>query len=69
MEKDFVKKHFGTKANMARLAGVTRQAVNAWKKIPAERCIAIERNTGGILRCEILNPGIDWATVRRRGMR
>jgi DNA-binding transcriptional regulator YdaS (Cro superfamily) len=48
--------------------GVTKGAVGQWKlagrRIPAEHCPAIERATGGAVRCEQLRPDVDWAIVR-----
>tara|TARA_R110000787_G_C13063830_1_gene408143 strand:- start:212 stop:427 length:216 start_codon:yes stop_codon:yes gene_type:complete len=39
--------YVGGKAALARLCGVSRQAVNSWRltRIPAEQCLAIERAT------------------------
>jgi DNA-binding transcriptional regulator YdaS (Cro superfamily) len=48
--------------------GVTKGAVGQWKlpgrRVPAEHCPAIERLTHGAVRCEVLRPDVDWATVR-----
>jgi len=33
-------------------------------RVPAEHCPAIERSTGGAVRCEELCPGVDWAVLR-----
>lgn len=55
---------FRSKAEMARYAGVTRQAVAQWKQVPAEYCPAIERATSGRVRCEDLRPDVDWAVLR-----
>lgn len=38
-----------------------------WRKrgrVPAEHCPAIERATGGAVRCEDLRPDVDWAVLR-----
>ncbi len=38
-----------------------------WKKrgrVPAEHCPAIERATGGAVRCEDLRPDIEWGVLR-----
>lgn len=32
--------------------------------VPAERCPAIERATGGAVRCEELRPDVDWSALR-----
>lgn len=34
------------------------------RPVPAERCPAIERFTGGAVTCEELNPTVDWAVLR-----
>lgn len=48
--------------------GVSPVAVSQWKTgarvVPAERCPAIERATGGAVRCEDLRPDVDWAYLR-----
>jgi DNA-binding transcriptional regulator YdaS (Cro superfamily) len=36
----------GTKAKLARIAGVTRNAVQKWKQIPSERVLRIEKALG-----------------------
>lgn len=42
--------------------------VSQWKTctrvVPAERCIEIERASGGAVRCEDLRPDVDWAYLR-----
>lgn len=42
--------------------------ISQWKcgsrQVPAERCPAIERATGGAVRCEDLRPDVDWAYLR-----
>jgi DNA-binding transcriptional regulator YdaS (Cro superfamily) len=35
---------------------------------PAEYCPAIERATGGLVRCEDLRPDVDWAVLRGGAM-
>lgn len=35
------------------------------RPVPAERCPAIERETGGLVRCEDLRPDVDWAYLRQ----
>jgi len=34
------------------------------KQVPAERCPAIERATGGAVTCEELRPDVDWQFIR-----
>lgn len=58
---------FGSEAALARAIGVTRGALNQWKKpgreVPAEHAPRIESLTG--IRCELLCPSVDWALVRK----
>lgn len=62
----------GSAAALARLLGVTRGAVTQYKedgrRIPAEHCPVIERETkarGEAVRCESLRPDIDWSVLRQ----
>jgi hypothetical protein len=52
----------------AHLGGISKGAVSQWKlpgrQVPAEHCPAIERLTGGEVRCEDLRPDVDWAYLR-----
>lgn len=58
----------GGQAMLARAIGVSPPTVNQWCKgirpVPAERCPAIERVTGGTVRCEDLRPDVDWSVLR-----
>lgn len=59
----------GSLAELARRIGVTKAAVWQWEnetKVPAERCIDIERATGGAVTCEELRPDLAerWAYLR-----
>lgn len=58
---------FGSEAALARALGVSRGALNQWKKpgreVPAEHAPRIELLTG--VCCELLCPSIDWALVRK----
>jgi len=60
-----------TLAGLCREMGVKYQLVQGWRNkerrfaTPAEYCPAIERATGGKVRCEELRPDIDWAVLRR----
>jgi DNA-binding transcriptional regulator YdaS (Cro superfamily) len=58
----------GSMQALAEKLGVTKGAVGQWKlpgrRVPAEHCPAIERLTGGAVRCEVLRPDVDWAIVR-----
>lgn len=57
----------GGLANLSAAIGVPSQNVWNWRKrrVPAEHCPAIEKATGGEVRCEDLRPDIDWAVLRR----
>jgi DNA-binding transcriptional regulator YdaS (Cro superfamily) len=47
---------------------VAPSLVSQWKngtrRVPSDRCPSIERATGGIVRCEVLRPDVDWAYLR-----
>lgn len=57
---------YGSEAALARAIGVSRGALNQWKKpnrqVPAEHAPTIERLTG--VRSELLCPSVDWAAIR-----
>lgn len=57
-----------TLTDLAQKLGVSKGAVGQWKEIgrvvPAEHCPVIERLTEGRVRCEELNPKVDWAYLR-----
>lgn len=48
---------------VARMTGVKVPTVIGWKRIPAERCPAIERATGGRFACEQLRDDVVWVRV------
>lgn len=58
----------GGPSKMAALLGVSAQAVCFWRdekrRLPAEHCPAIERETGGEVTCEQLRPDVDWGYLR-----
>lgn len=58
---------YGSEASLARTLGVSRGALNQWKKegreVPAEHAPRIEKLTG--VRCERLCPSVDWAYLRQ----
>lgn len=68
MNLDIYLQRHGAGANLARSLGVTQVMVSQWrygiKQVPAERCPAIEKATGGEVRCEELRPDIDWGYLR-----
>lgn len=56
-------------AALASAIGVKQQHVWNWLKrgdgrVPAEHCPAIERATGGKIRCEDLRPDVAWEVLR-----
>lgn len=56
----------GSQTKLAALIGAKQQMVSYWHKAgivgDVAMCAAIERETG--VRCELLNPTADWATLR-----
>lgn len=66
-----LKTYFKTnsQADLAKELGVTPGAVSQWvsgtTEVAAERCPAIERATGGQVRCEDLRPDVEWSVLRR----
>lgn len=57
----------GAAAALAKAVGVHAVVVSDWrndvKPVPHERCPAIERATGGAVRCEDLRPDAMWHRV------
>ncbi len=58
----------GGATKLAAALGVTVQVVTNWRTrgVPAERCPAIERATGGAVRCEELRPDVAWSVLREQ---
>ncbi|MFB6347854.1 transcriptional regulator [Moraxella sp. ZJ142] len=58
----------GSVSALARQIGVTPWAVAKWNpaKIPTDRCLAIEKATGGQVTAEELRPDINWQYVRQQ---
>jgi len=57
----------GSATELAVRIGVAQSAISNWKargKVPAEHCIAIERETHGTVTVEDLRPDLDWAVIR-----
>ena len=48
----------GSGAALARLLGVTRQAIAQWDRVPPVHAMAIEKATKGAVRCHELRPDI-----------
>lgn len=57
----------GSAVNLGKLLGISSQAIGQWKKIPAERVVAVERATG-ISRFE-LRPDLYAAPARKQTQR
>lgn len=54
---------------IASLLEVSRHAIYDYIRrgcVPAEHCPTIERFTSGKVRCERLNPTVDWAYLRHQ---
>ena len=57
----------GSVGAVAKVCGVSAQAVCNWAArgaVPAEHCPDIEAATAGKVRCEDLNPTINWSYLR-----
>ena len=58
----------GAAARLAKQIGAPTINVSQWRtgerQVPAERCPAIERATGGAVRCETLRPDVEWGALR-----
>lgn len=64
---DYLKESSTTQMAFARMLGVTQGTVAFWlhnKPPTIERCIEIEKATGGKVTCEELRPDVDWAYLR-----
>lgn len=61
----------GSQAALASALGFSdRRSVWPWfntdRRVPAEHCPAIERATGGKVRCEDLRPDVAWEVLREQ---
>lgn len=67
--EEFVSKQKGRATGLARAVGVTPVTIHEWahgkKRVPFKRCLDIERESAGAVRCEDLRPDIDWAYLRQ----
>lgn len=57
----------GSQTALANAIKASPQTVNNWfrrGKVPAEYCPAIEKATHGKVRCEELQPRVDWSFIR-----
>jgi DNA-binding transcriptional regulator YdaS (Cro superfamily) len=60
----------GSAAALAKVIGASTSGVCLWRNgvrvVPIERCLAIERATGGKVRAEELRPDHDWSRPGKR---
>lgn len=58
----------GAQARLSKAMEIPAPMLSAWatgdRSVPAERCPAIERATGGKVRCEDLRPDVPWDVLR-----
>jgi DNA-binding transcriptional regulator YdaS (Cro superfamily) len=66
--RDYINERRGRAAELARSMGISPTLISQWaaeiRGVPAERCPAIEKATGGIVRCEDMRPDVDWPYLR-----
>ncbi|SIR00461.1 helix-turn-helix domain-containing protein [Pseudacidovorax sp. RU35E] len=69
---DYVTKSRGRQSAIAAAIGCQPVLVSQWangvRRVPAERCPAIERATGGVVRCEDLRPDVAWDVLRAQAV-
>ncbi|RYH43084.1 MAG: hypothetical protein EON54_17435 [Alcaligenaceae bacterium] len=71
---DFFASEHGAQARLARELSIPAPLLSAWasenpltrRRVPAERCPAIERATEGLVRCEDLRSDVEWAVLVSR---
>lgn len=66
MDIDALIARVGGAAVVARMCGITSQAVSQWTRVPVQRCLAIERATHGTVTRSDLRPDIWPATEAKR---
>jgi len=49
--------------------GYLRKAVSTKQQLGVELCIHLDRESGGVLKCERLFPGLDWDYLRQAAQR
>jgi DNA-binding transcriptional regulator YdaS (Cro superfamily) len=49
--------------------GYLRKAVSTKQQLGVELCIHLDRESGGVLKCERLFPGLDWEYLRKAAQR
>ena len=59
-----------TQSALAKQVGVSQGMVHQWvtgiRPVSLDKCIAIERATGGAVTCEELRPDFDWSYLADR---
>ncbi|MEX3924375.1 transcriptional regulator [Paraburkholderia sp. BR10936] len=51
-------------ARIGTSVGYLRKAISAKQTFGAGLCVNIERESGGAIPCEVLDPSVDWAYLR-----
>lgn len=46
--------------------GYLRKAASVGQRLGERLCVALERESGGTIRCESLRPDVDWAYLASR---
>jgi DNA-binding transcriptional regulator YdaS (Cro superfamily) len=57
----------GSATSLAARIGTVQSSISNWRargRVPAEWCVAIERETAGAVTVEELRPDVDWAVIR-----
>ena len=49
--------------------GYLRKAVSAKQQLGIDLCLSLDRESGGVLRCERLFPDLDWEYLRKTVVR
>ena len=64
---DWISAQRGRQRTLALALGIKQPTVSEWcsgvKRVPLERCAAIERATTGAVTCEALRPDVAWTRV------
>lgn len=67
---EYINAERGRGLALASAIGAPPESISNWKRgarpVPAVHCPAIQRATGGAVRCEDLRPDIDWAVLREQ---
>lgn len=69
---DYFATERGAQARLAKALEIPAPLLSAWasedpekqRRVPAERCPAIERATSGAVRCEDMRPDVPWDVLR-----